>query len=190
MTQEQLRMQMLAGIITESQYKEKIQEDNENFKSLDFGKLSTLFQMLIKIPANAGYTDYNMDTGETNSGMEGITSREYATPKFFQKLKDLQNGLQKGDKEAGADFNEFFPSLSNSKKFPFILYNGEKDLFMPTDYETLDDLNKEFNSMSDAVQFTSKYKDNNIDVANPEWNNFVDAANNINLDDFKKYVKK
>jgi hypothetical protein len=29
-------------------------------------------------------------------------------------------------KEAGADFNEFFPSLSNSKKFPFILYNGRE----------------------------------------------------------------
>jgi hypothetical protein len=26
--------------------------------------------------------------------------------------------------------------------------------------------------MSDAVQFTSKYKDNNIDVANPEWKLF------------------
>jgi len=32
MTQEQLRMQMLAGIITESQYKAKLNEDEENAK--------------------------------------------------------------------------------------------------------------------------------------------------------------
>ncbi len=35
MTQEQLRMQMLAGIITEGQYKAKLNEENE--KTLNFG---------------------------------------------------------------------------------------------------------------------------------------------------------
>jgi hypothetical protein len=44
MTQEQLRMQMLAGIITEGQYKEKLEEKHEN-NTLDLERLSC-FQML------------------------------------------------------------------------------------------------------------------------------------------------
>ena len=45
MTQEQLRMQMLAGIITESQYKEKMEEVNERYEQWD-GKPSVAFYVL------------------------------------------------------------------------------------------------------------------------------------------------
>jgi cell division protein FtsI/penicillin-binding protein 2 len=35
MTQEQLRMQMLAGVITEGQYKEKLEENSDKMKYLE-----------------------------------------------------------------------------------------------------------------------------------------------------------
>jgi cell division protein FtsI/penicillin-binding protein 2 len=35
MTQEQLRMQMLAGVITEDQYKEKLEENSDKMKYLE-----------------------------------------------------------------------------------------------------------------------------------------------------------
>ncbi len=190
MNKKTLRMQMLAGIITEGQYKEKIEENKGKFKSLNFEKLATLFQILVKIPANAETTTYNMDTGKSTKKKEGIVDHNYVTPKFFKKLKDLQSGLQKGDKEAGDSFNEFLSNSTTSRNFPFNLYSGEKDLFMPADYQTLDDLNEKFDDMADAVQFTSEYEEDDINVANPEWNNFVDAVNNVNLDNFKKYIKK
>lgn len=189
MNKETLRMQMLAGIITEGQYKAELAEENGQFKSLNMGKLSTLFQMLVSIPANAGWNSYNMDTGETTSGKEGIVGHEYATPEFFKKLKDLQDGLQKGDKEAGDKFSKSFP-LGMNRLFPFFLYQGEKDLFMPADYRTLDELNRAFDDVYRVVPYTSKYEDDNIDAANPEWNNLVDAVNELDLNDFKDYAKK
>jgi hypothetical protein len=193
MTKEQLRMQMLAGIITESQYKAELEEENGQFKSLNMGKLSTLFQMLASIPANSSYHSYNMDTGETTSGKDNIVANGYATPEFFQRLKKLQDGLQRGDKEAGQEFKNSIKGryLYLGKRFmPFRLYGGEKDLFMPADYRALDELNDALDDVYRVVQFTSKYEDNNINAANPEWNNLVDAVNELDLNDFKDYAKK
>jgi hypothetical protein len=55
MTQEQLRMQMLAGIITEGQYKEML---NENTK---YNELKPLEDILLE----KGYTFYKDDVGIT-----------------------------------------------------------------------------------------------------------------------------
>jgi hypothetical protein len=187
MTQEQLRMQMLAGIITESQYKEKLNEEDGNFKGLNFGKLSTLFQILSKTPSKVEYIDYNEDTDEETSGTESIVSRKFLTPDFFKKLKALQDGFQRGDKEAGTKFTESFNS--DERFFPFNIYDGEKDLFMPADYRVLDDINKKFDEMFSMAPYTSKYENNNMNIALSDWNNLVDTINNVNLDNFKKYIK-
>ena len=67
MTQEQLRMQMLAGIITESQYKEKL---NENIKYTE-DEASKLF-------------DYHERTGMLPKDM---TSEEYNEIMSYYNIK-------------------------------------------------------------------------------------------------------
>jgi hypothetical protein len=56
MTQEQLRMQMLAGIITESEYKSKLEEIN--LKSLATGAALGLSTLL----PSTGLSQTNLDT--------------------------------------------------------------------------------------------------------------------------------
>jgi hypothetical protein len=62
MTQEQLRMQMLAGVITESQYKEELEEispaDYKNIPSEIRSELNKMIHRYIETDPNADYSDY------------------------------------------------------------------------------------------------------------------------------------
>jgi hypothetical protein len=55
MNKEQLRMQMLAGIITESQYKEKMEENQKPFQVKIYNKNGTTSTQTIN--ANPGTTE-------------------------------------------------------------------------------------------------------------------------------------
>ncbi len=88
MNKETLRMQMLAGIITESQYKEKLDEnktaeawlvDDENGR-----------------PIVTGFSDIRYAKEDRDNGMD-----HFASPRpLFVTLKDLKNYL---DKRFGGD---------------------------------------------------------------------------------------
>jgi hypothetical protein len=59
MTQEQLRMQMLAGVITESQYKEELSPaDYKNIPSEIRSELNKMIHRYIDTDPNADYSDY------------------------------------------------------------------------------------------------------------------------------------
>jgi hypothetical protein len=72
MTKEQLRMQMLAGIITEGQYKEKLNE-NEDIIMVDSTSLASYIDEMISLSDDMEYT-----------------------PDMVQTLQDLKDGLPNG----------------------------------------------------------------------------------------------
>ena len=57
MSQEQLRMQMLSGIITESEYKTKLDE----YVAPSFPSEQT-WNLWLKLSNEVGYDDYNLET--------------------------------------------------------------------------------------------------------------------------------
>jgi len=112
MTQEQLRMQMLAGIITESEYKVKLDEEDS------MGKVGNSYPSPKKgpvgTPGNPSLTQYLKDMGgnseeEYNKIPLNSTTKRYVINRLNGILSDLPEDEIENLKDAGffeQDFEE------------------------------------------------------------------------------------
>jgi len=94
MTQEQLRMQMLAGIITEGQYKEKMEEADRYYGDMEGGLYIAIDRELDKEKqeqiALAAEENFNVDPKEIKFGKNPRT-KEYSV--FIPNAGDHANML-------------------------------------------------------------------------------------------------
>jgi len=93
MTQEHLRMQMLAGIITEGQYKTKLNEDEENIMLNLKNEIDGIYVLKGGLEKGGGWNEDSLQKGKPL----------YYTTNFTDpKLKSFQkNGMVKVDIEDG-----------------------------------------------------------------------------------------
>ena len=118
MTKEQLRMQMLAGIITEGQYKEKLEEFNANY-----GPGSATYS------GNVDKSLENYNVEETVKHPKGIEAKVYSngiielckndkriTAYKFSSESDRKRGFEK--------IKEYFEKNSEKDIDQYDIYNG------------------------------------------------------------------
>ena len=113
MTQEQLRMQMLAGIITEGQYKEKLEEEDS------MGKIGNSYPApnkgVVGTPGNPSLTQYlqdkgiNTEKGETNTIPLDATTKRYVIKRLNEIMAEYSEEEIEELQDAGffeQDFEE------------------------------------------------------------------------------------
>jgi hypothetical protein len=118
MTKEQLRMQMLAGIITESQYKEKVEEFNANYGP---GRAD--------YPGNVSSGDVYKVEDTVKHPKSGIEAKVYSNGiiEFCKDGKNLTAYKYSSESDRGRGFEkikDFFEKKANEEIDKYDIFNG------------------------------------------------------------------
>jgi hypothetical protein len=119
MTQEQLRMQMLAGIITEGQYKAKLNEANEDLiilKNLTDKRHNELYKWMTN---NLKTEPYNFGLLSVNTGNDndfGLQIKKFKQEDVSVLMKYLEDNRYLEDNE---DYDEPLTVKTQDKNIPF-----------------------------------------------------------------------
>ena len=119
MTQEQLRMQMLAGIITEGQYKAKLNEANEDLiilKNLTDKRHNELYKWMKN---NLKTEPYNFGVLSVNTGNDndfGLQIKKFKQEDVSVLMKYLEDNRYLEDNE---DYDEPLTVKTQDKNIPF-----------------------------------------------------------------------